>query len=279
MNEYNLSKDNRRNNLQRKKYIAEKKGIKKKSSFDVFIKEYNNTKKVCSHDFNSRIKDNSILYDIYNIDDLGDKGDHLNIPIIEVTNIDSFDAAVELNSDSILVLNMASNYKSGGGVRSGKTAQEECLFRRSNAFMTHPEEWYPLSPEHVIFSPSVTIIKDSDLKLLHKNDRISVGMLAIPALRKPHLDFKGEYKYEADKDAMFIKIQSIFLVAIKHGFDNLVLGALGCGVFNNPPKEVANMFKIMIRSYGHYFKKIVFAVLCVKPKDYENLNIFREELL
>jgi uncharacterized protein (TIGR02452 family) len=276
MDEYNLSKDNRRNNLQRKKYIAIKKGVKKKSCFDDFIKEYNHTKKECFHDFDNRMNENSILYDIYHIEVDTDK-EEMTIPDIEVKNTDSFDAAMDIEGNT-LVLNMASNYKPGGGVKSGKTAQEECLFRRSNAFMTHPEDWYPLSSEHVIFSPSVTIIKDSTFKLLSKNDRKSVGMIAVSALRKPHLDHKGTYKYENDHDEMFIKIQSIFLIAIKHGFDNLVLGALGCGVFNNPPRRVAEMFRIMINSHGHYFKKIVFAVLCVKPKDYDNLRIFKEVL-
>lgn len=39
------------------------------------------------------------------------------------------------------------------------------------------------------------------------------------------------------------KIDMIFKVGIKHDHKQLVLGALGCGVFNNPTEEVAKMFK------------------------------------
>ena len=73
------------------------------------------------------------------------------------------------------------------------------------------------------------------------------------------------------------KIDMIFKVAIKHGHLILVLGALRCGVYKNPNREVAVMFKNSIDKYGHYFKKIGFAVLSGANND--NYEIFRDIIM
>lgn len=38
------------------------------------------------------------------------------------------------------------------------------------------------------------------------------------------------------------KIRTIFRIGLIHGHDSLVLGALGCGAFRNPPRHVARLF-------------------------------------
>ena len=38
-------------------------------------------------------------------------------------------------------------------------------------------------------------------------------------------------------------------------------GALGCGVFKNPPEKVAQLFQEALMTYQRYFQEIVFAVL------------------
>ena len=97
----------------------------------------------------------STLYDVDAMPEFVEVEPSDRAPIVEVVNSDTLDLAQQYAEEGhrVLVLNMASDYKPGGGVRSGKTAQEECLFRRSNAHMTHPEEWYPLGPTHIVYSP------------------------------------------------------------------------------------------------------------------------------
>jgi uncharacterized protein (TIGR02452 family) len=194
-------------------------------------------------------------------------------PIMEVKNIDTFDMAIEYEDFGMkpLVLNMASDKKAGGGVRSGSMAQEEELFRRSSAFLSHPDEWYPLNEHEVIYSPEVIIMKNTQYNLIAER---SVGMIACAAVRHPRL-IHGKYK-EEDYKEMRAKIESIFLIGIEKMHDSLVLGALGCGAFGNPPKDVALIFKEMVDRYGGYFKKIGFAVLTVKDRDNENLTTFQE---
>ena len=41
----------------------------------------------------------------------------------------------------------------------------------------------------------------------------------------------------------------------------LVLSALGCGAFNNPPSHVAEIFRAVIQQYGSLFQSITFAIV------------------
>lgn len=58
------------------------------------------------------------------------------------------------------------------------------------------------------------------------------------------------------------RIRNIFEVAIANGVDNLVLGAFGCGAFNNPPEMAAGVFKRLLidNRYASYFEKVAFAI-------------------
>ncbi|CAF1374075.1 unnamed protein product [Didymodactylos carnosus] len=56
------------------------------------------------------------------------------------------------------------------------------------------------------------------------------------------------------------KKSKIFL-PLPNGHDSLVLSALDCGAFKNPPEHVAALFKTVIEQYAGYFKQIVFAII------------------
>jgi uncharacterized protein (TIGR02452 family) len=195
----------------------------------------------------------------------------VKVVVIEVVNCDSFELAIKYKTEGLnpLVLNMASAYKPGGGVANGRTAQEEELFRRSNAHQTHLVSYYPLKNNEVIYSPTVTIIKDRNYK---KIKEVTVSMVACAAIKEPKL--KNNQYSNTDYKIMYNKIEALFLLGIQKKHDSLVLGALGCGVYNNPPEEVADMFNDMNKKYGNFFKKIGYGILVVKTKDQDNLDIF-----
>ena len=220
----------------------------------------------------------SKLIDITDIEvDVCDTNWSAHKTILEVVNCDTLDAAITLKEEgySPMVLNMASKFKPGGGVATGKTAQEEVIFRRTNAFMTYELSWYPLGHDEVIYSPEVVIARHGSptYKFIPSGKQKTVSMLAVHALKNPKLT-DGEYK-EVDRNLMVAKIESIFKIGIKQQADSLVLGALGCGAYRNPPYEVVKIFKDCLEKYQHYFKKIVFAILSVND---DNYDIFSEEL-
>ena len=192
-----------------------------------------------------------------------------------VNNMDSFDMATGMESGgSVLVLNMASHRQAGGGVVNGARAQEEELFRKSNYFQVLDQSYYPLHDTEVIYSPLVHIIKDKSYTLLPNFPTVSC--IAVAAIRNPKIGASGNYANEGDLATMNNKIDTIFKVAIMKGHSEIVLGALGCGAFANPPKEVAQIFADKIKIYRNYFKKIGFAVLSTGNNP--NFEIFTEAI-
>ena len=200
---------------------------------------------------------------------------------IEVVDSDTLEMAIEYVNSGLnpLVINMASDFVPGGGVRSGRVAQEEELFKRTTAVWTHTPTYYPLKVNEVVYSPEVKVIRETaknGYKFIKEKDQVKISMIACAALRKPKL-VHSRYTYN-DYQIMEAKIDSIFKVALDKGHDSLVLGALGCGAFGNPPEEVAMIFSKMIGKYGDYFKKIGFAILVVKSTDQANLDVFTKEM-
>lgn len=69
----------------------------------------------------------------------------------------------------------------------------------------------------------------------------------------------------------------ILSAAAENKADVLVLGAFGCGAFQNNPRIVSQAYKEILPQFKDYFKAICFAVYCRK-KDMSNYRIFKELL-
>jgi len=76
--------------------------------------------------------------------------------------------------------------------------------------------------------------------------------------------------------AMDVRMDKMLSLALHEGNEVLILGAWGCGVFRNDPKEIAGLFKKHLHGkYKNKFKKVVFAVMTKKE---EVLKPFEEIL-
>ena len=179
------------------------------------------------------------------------------------------------------VLNMASRQKPGGGVLTGAGAQEENIFRRSNLFASLYQfsdsaaqygfvkkvKQYPLDPNYGgIYSKNVTVFRSSESSgyaLLHSPFQCSI--VSVSAINRPELEnINGclriaRHLIEPTKE----KMRTILRIAAKYGHDALVLGALGCGAFCNPPEHIAMIFKEVFaeKEFYGYFDLIVFAII------------------
>lgn len=134
--------------------------------------------------------------------------------------------------------------------------------------MTHPESWYPLDKDEIIYSPEVYIVRDSEYDYLRPKDQKVVGMVALHAIKNPKVDTNG-YKQPHDLELMKYKVESIFKIGILHKYNVLILGALGAGAYRNPPDAVAKIFKNCIIEYGKYFKRIIFAIYSKNDNNYD----------
>ena len=57
------------------------------------------------------------------------------------------------------------------------------------------------------------------------------------------------------------RIEKVLAIALKHGHQSIVLGAWGCGVFQNDPNDMARYFKEVIEEkFNNQFQKITFAI-------------------
>jgi hypothetical protein len=71
-------------------------------------------------------------------------------------------------------------------------------------------------------------------------------------------------------------IRSILRAAVRHGIDCPILGALGCGIFANPPEIVANLFKQTLAEpeFQGVFRHVVFAITNGAGKPCPNYEVF-----
>jgi uncharacterized protein (TIGR02452 family) len=192
---------------------------------------------------------------------------------IIVENLDTVSAIQKwCNSDKTCALNMASPKRPGGGVQNGARAQEECLFRCSNLITSISPEFYPLTDLECLYTQSALFFKDKNYYHINpiKSDVITIAA--------ENLSFKPKDKnyQKITKD----KIRLMLSIPYLHGAQNLILGAWGCGVFNNNPNDIAQYFKEIIidENYGSLYKSIIFAIINDHNSVDNNLKIFSDVL-
>lgn len=74
-------------------------------------------------------------------------------------------------------------------------------------------------------------------------------------------------------------MRQILRVLAQNRVTHCVLGAMGCGAFRNPPREVARIYKEVLgeTEWNGVFEDITFAVLDTKREG--NYSIFRSALM
>ena len=217
----------------------------------------------------------------------------------------TFEAAVEVHRSNLswktAVLNFASATNPGGGVTRGSSAQEESLCRCSTLYpvLNTPFLWSqyysvnrearnPLYTDSLIYSPGVVVCKTDELfpERMDERDWVEVDVLtcAAPNLRQR----PGNAYNHDDSEAVAITPEEllnlhksrgrhILTVAASKGVDAIILGAFGCGAFQNDPFIVAEAYKAILGEFRGYFSMIEFAIYC-RPREIENYDAFSKVL-
>ena len=224
---------------------------------------------------------------------------------VTVTADRSFQAAMRLKKEDpkmcVAVHNFASATNPGGGVTRGSTAQEECLCRCSTLYPvlnTRPlrEQYYDFHRQRrdvhytdtCIYSPGILIIKmDTNMpQRLPEAEWCPVDVItcAAPNLREKPNNAMNPGSDMAirvtDKELLELhkkRARHMLAVAAANGAEILVLGAFGCGAFQNKPEIVARAYKEIIPEFQGQFARIEFAVYC-PPRDDRNYEVFRRVL-
>lgn len=224
---------------------------------------------------------------------------------IRVTKHKTFEAATAIHQSHpewrIAVLNFASATTPGGGVTKGSSAQEESLCRCSTLYpaLTSNALWdayysvnraarNPLYTNALIYTPGVVICKTDDQfpERLEQPDWVEVDVItcAAPNLRQR----PGNMYNHDDSEAVVIspdelldlhknRARHILTVAASKGVDAIVLGAFGCGAFQNDPTVVTEAYKSVLQEFNGYFSLIEFAIYC-RPRETANYDAFSRVL-
>ena len=201
---------------------------------------------------------------------------------VRVEDKDCVQAAMDLLDAGYnpAMLNLADLHTPGGLVEYGSGAQEENLCRRSNLILSlyqfsrsrvrqypdlglvNREEQYPMDERFGgVYSGIVTFFRQSeshDSQLMEKPYNIPV--ISVAALSGPRIGPDG-LMYPEETAITLDKMRTIFRIGVLHGHDSLVLSAMGCGAFANPPAHIARLFHQIVEEFKHEYRLIDFAIL------------------
>lgn len=196
-------------------------------------------------------------------------------PRIEVTAESSLQAAARLTAErpgKVAVLSYASARNPGGGYLNGAQAQEEALCRGSALYATllRAPDYYAhhragrsaFYTDRVIHSPGVPVFRDDRGRLL--DTPYTAGFLTSPAPNAGVIRRTAPDVAHRIPAALASRGERVLEVAAVRGYRRLVLGAWGCGVFQNDPAEVAGAFRALLTGGGRFaghFEQIVFGIL------------------
>ncbi|EFQ36420.1 hypothetical protein CGRA01v4_10469 [Colletotrichum graminicola] len=218
---------------------------------------------------------------------------------IRIVNADSLNAAIDLaalrpDGGRVAVLNMASDIHPGGGWLKGAVAQEEAMCYRSSLYLSLHARYYPLKRRGGVYTPDVVVVR-GDMAGGHRllvpgvayADLPVVSVLSVAAIRRPEVRRRQVvtaagtredvyvFARAADRALTMEKMRLCLRMAASRGHSLLVLGALGCGAFRNPPEEVAACWLEVLDEAefgGGWWREVWFAVY--DRKNEGNFEVF-----
>lgn len=203
------------------------------------------------------------------------------------------------------VLNFANATRPGGGVLKGAVAQEEYICRLTNLYncliseaasqyyKKHKElrnRYYNsknfVATDSIVYSPDILVFKECKYGCEYSEDEkygfienskewVQINIITCAA---PYFADSQFCLPDRALEEIFTKrIRNIFEVAIEYKIESLVLGAFGCGAFNNPPELVAKTFNMVLNEerYVNAFSDVIFAVTG-SGRHSQNVNVFKD---
>lgn len=209
-------------------------------------------------------------------------------PAIAITDEKVQVAARRLVSEEqqrdLVVLNFASARNPGGGYVRGAKAQEEdiarcsgvypCLLKQPTYYEANRQQSSLLYTDHVIYSPNVPWFRDEHFDLLD-----SIYLASIITAPAPNAGQELRLRPKAMpaiQETLHRRAGIILAIAHQHQHRSLLLGAWGCGVFQNSPYMVAEAFRSWLfhPRFAGCFSHVTFAIFCTKAR--HNEIAFRE---
>lgn len=189
-----------------------------------------------------------------------------------------------LTGEKPFVLNMANATTVGGAYLNGAGAQEENMHRRTNCWIDNPDT--PLYDDATSAEIKNGVFYRDDRVLFRQSEANAYAMMPedewyeFAECRLAGISLRQSEKLTREQTAEYRqKIYAMLKLAKKSGHKHLVLGALGCGAFQNDPKVIAAVFKEQIDLFqtteGYEFTSITFPILVRTASDRANVSAFQ----
>ena len=204
----------------------------------------------------------------------------------EVTNETTLDAARRLGNEAeVAALNFASAKNPGGGFLRGASAQEESIARASGLYscLLQAEEYYRyhrtlgtcLYSDHMIYSPAVPVFKYDDGRLM--DEVLPLTVVTSAAVNAGVVAQQEKNNIAQIEPVMRLRVNKLLALLATKRQHTLILGAWGCGVFQNDPRMIAGLFhEALLGKFENCFQRVVFAV---KTNNENMIAPFRELFL
>ena len=196
----------------------------------------------------------------------------------EVTDETTLEAAKRICKEdenaNPFVLNFASAKNPGGGFLGGAQAQEESLARSSSLYtcLTANFEMYQhnrngsscLYSDWMIYSPKVPVFRNDDGSLVVKPYLVS--FLTSPAVNAGVVKQREANKVHLIEETNRERARKLLWIANKENHKTMILGAWGCGVFQNEPQMIARIFdKLLKGEFANCFERVIMAIYDKTP--------------
>ncbi len=197
---------------------------------------------------------------------------------IEVTDETTLEAAKRIckenKHENPFVLNFASAKNPGGGFLGGAQAQEESLARSSSLYpcLTANFEMYEynrrgtscLYSDWMIYSPKVPVFRNDDGSLIQTPYLVS--FITSPAVNAGVVKQKEPKNVDKIETVNKERARKFLWIANKEKHKTLILGAWGCGVFQNDSNMIARIFAELLEGeFENCFERVIMAIYDKTP--------------
>lgn len=224
-----------------------------------------------------------------------------------VQTVDTFQALLKQKAAGAnpVGINMANLRHAGGGVARGMPAQEEESCRTSTLMIGLTTQKYPLPMLGGSYCPHVLVFRNgisqgyTFLDQPQEVAMVSVAAFDLRPVADPNIlsdqrllglnlsysDLRPPYSAETLKklreceayiEGSKNKFRNMLRIMALNNHTHLVLGAIGCGAFLNPPEIIAGIFEEILSEpeFKGRFIQVDFAILKIFEHDQRNVDAF-----
>ncbi len=203
------------------------------------------------------------------------------IEVWALTTIAAARLLMQQGEQNLLCLNFASAKNPGGGFLGGAEAQEENLAKASSLYpglitqMAHYEAGRAfkscLYRHDMIYSPAVVFFRDDTYALA--DQAFTMSVITSAAVNAGVVKRSETQNIAQIVPVMQQRARFVLRLALARGHRSIILGAWGCGVFQNDPQMVAQIFVNLLtqdQEFSQQFKRVIFAVpIAKRDKNHE----------